>query len=95
MNLIDQSLTPQQRQKKWLDDIRLMASPVLRQTQQNIDSIIAEMALPAVVTYDRTLENTGVSIQAKFTSIDDINQFVTSLSDDSVQHQIKQVMDLT
>ena len=95
LKLIDQSLTPQQRQKKWLDDIRLMASPVLRQTQQNIDSIIAEMALPAVVTYDRTLENTGVSIQAKFTSIDDINQFVTSLSDDSVQHQIKQVMDLT
>ena len=95
IDLINQSLTPQQRQKKWLDELRSMVSPVLLQTQQNIDSIIANITLPAAISYDRTLENTGVSVHANFTSVDDINHFVASLSDESVQQKIKHVMDLT
>ena len=78
-----------------MDELRSMVSPVLLKTQQNIDSIIGNITLPAAISYDRTLENTGVLVQANFTSVDDINHFVASLSDESVQQKIKHVMDLT
>jgi uncharacterized FlaG/YvyC family protein len=93
--LKDQDLTPQQRQKKWLDQLRYMASPVLHATQKKIDEIISEINVPANISYDRTLENTGISIQTTFTSLTDVERLTTALTDGIVKEQLKHVMDLT
>ncbi|RAP24099.1 hypothetical protein DID73_01660 [Candidatus Marinamargulisbacteria bacterium SCGC AG-343-K17] len=94
MSLLKKDLTPQQRQKQWLSYLKEDASPVLLATQQKIDGLLADISLPATVSYDRTLEHTGLTIQSTIQTKRDLDDFSDALSNKSTQQKIHEVMEL-
>ena len=92
--IIAKDLTPQQRQKQWLMNLKQDASPVLLASQQKIDRMIADISLPATIGYDRTLEHAGITIQSKIQTPSDLTELTTALSDDTIRHQLNDVMGL-
>ncbi len=94
-DLIQHKLTPQQRLKKLHTTLTDASMPVLIDTQKQIDTIISSIDIPGEIDYDRTLENTGITIRSKLSSMSDVNELRAALSDDSIQSKINQVMDLT
>ncbi|MEK9728229.1 MAG: ParB/Srx family N-terminal domain-containing protein [Candidatus Margulisiibacteriota bacterium] len=93
--LLSEELTPQQRQKKWLNELRSEISPVLIQTQNKIDELISSTSIPATINYDRTLENTGISIQSHVTSLNEVTELSSALTTKDVQQNLQLIMDLT
>lgn len=92
--IIAKDLTPQQRQKQWLMNLKQDASPVLLASQQKIDRMIADISLPAKIMYDRTLEHAGITIQSRIQTPSDLTELTTALCDDTIRYQLNDVMGL-
>ena len=78
--LKSKNMTPQQRLKQWLSILKQQMSPVLLARQKKIDAMISDISLPAVVSYDRTLEHAGITIQSTFQTPADLVSFSSSIS---------------
>lgn len=88
------NMTPQQRQKTWLSQLNVDANPVLLASQQKIDALISDIQLPAQLTYDRSLEHTGISIHSTVQTHDQLNELTAALATPATQQKIREVMDL-
>ena len=88
------NMTPQQRQKTWLSQLNVDANPVLLASQQKIDALISDIQLPAQLTYDRSLEHTGISIHSTVQTHDQLNELSSALASTANQKKIREVMDL-
>ena len=74
------NMTPQQRQKTLLSRLNEDANPVLLASQQKIDALISDIPLPAQLTYDRSLEHTGISIHSTVQTHDQLNELTAALT---------------
>jgi hypothetical protein len=94
VELKSKNITPQQRLKQWLNILKQQMSPVLLGRQKKIDAMILDISLPAEVSYDRTLEHAGITIQSTFQNLDDLVSFSSSISNKGTQKKIQEVMEL-
>lgn len=92
--LKSKKLTPQQRLKQWLSVLKEQMSPILLANQKKIDAMISDISLPGEVSYDRTLEHAGITIQSTFQTPDDLVSFSSSISNKDTQKKIRDVMAL-
>ena len=88
-------LTPQQRQKVWLKTLSEHAHPVLFLNQKKIDALISEVMIPAQLTYDRSLEHSGINIQSKIKTSHELSMFLDALSKEDTLKKIQEVIALT